>query len=164
MEEDAAVYSNRAGTRLPAMLALPGKRRPRPSLRPPLHLPTNAAPPFHQYDAVLPDIYKFVTHEKGLLGSGGDYNRRHRRLCGPPFRSGELLRKFGEVVVDRWGRAAWLGEARRLRLPGTARRIAAAAGAAVLPGTETHAAAASLSPRWLPSLGPAGFPAWPTPL
>lgn len=65
-----------------------------------------AANPKNYAERFLPDIYKFVTHEKGLLGSGGDYNRRHRRLCGPPFRSGELLRKFGEVVVDRVSRVA----------------------------------------------------------
>ncbi|PRW33565.1 cytochrome P450 [Chlorella sorokiniana] len=54
----------------------------------------------------LPDIYSWVTHGKGLLGSQGDYNRRHRKLCGPPFRSADLLRSFGDVVVERSLRVA----------------------------------------------------------
>jgi len=49
----------------------------------------------------LPDIYKYVTHEKGLLGSQGEYNTRHRRLCQPPFRSKAQLERFAEVVVKR---------------------------------------------------------------
>ena len=40
-------------------------------------MPQNCAP-----CADLPDIYSWVTHGKGLLGSQGDYNRRHRKLCG----------------------------------------------------------------------------------
>lgn len=47
------------------------------------------------------DIYKYVTHEKGILGSQGDYNARHRRLCQPPFRSKTQLEKFAKVVVQR---------------------------------------------------------------
>jgi len=47
------------------------------------------------------DIYKFVTHEKGILGSQGEYNRRHRKLCQPPFRSPQLLQEFADVVVQR---------------------------------------------------------------
>ena len=43
-----------------------------------------------------------MTHERGLLGSQGDYNRRHRRLCQPPFRSPAILERFSGVVVDRW--------------------------------------------------------------
>ena len=54
-----------------------------------------------------------MTHGKGILGSSGDYNRRHRRLCQPPFRSKELLARFGEVVVARASAAAdaWEGAA-----------------------------------------------------
>lgn len=51
--------------------------------------------------ALLQDIYKFVTHEKGILGSQGEYNRRHRKLCQPPFRSPQLLQEFASVVVHR---------------------------------------------------------------
>lgn len=54
----------------------------------------------------LPDIYKWVTHEKGILGSSGEYNRRHRKLVGPPFRSAALLGRFADVVVDRSARVA----------------------------------------------------------
>ncbi len=50
------------------------------------------------------DIYKFVTHEKGILGSQGEYNRRHRKLCQPPFRSPQLLQEFASVVVHRCNR------------------------------------------------------------
>ena len=50
------------------------------------------------------DIYKFVTHEKGILGSQGEYNRRHRKLCQPPFRSPQLLQEFASVVVHRYTR------------------------------------------------------------
>jgi hypothetical protein len=47
------------------------------------------------------DIYKYVTHEKGILGSQGDYNVRHRRLCQPPFRNKAQLERFADVVVQR---------------------------------------------------------------
>eukprot|EP00775_Hariotina_reticulata_P002129 gene2129-2448_t len=59
----------------------------------------------------LPDIYKYVTHEKGLLGSQGEYNRRHRGLCQPAFRSKAQLDRFAEVVVQRSGQLAdiWAG-------------------------------------------------------
>jgi hypothetical protein len=50
------------------------------------------------------DIYKYVTHEKGILGSQGDYNQRHRRLCAPPFRNKHQLEAFAEIVVQRWVR------------------------------------------------------------
>jgi hypothetical protein len=49
----------------------------------------------------LQDIYKFATHEKGILGSQGEYNKRHRRMCQPPFRNPNLLRDFSDIVVDR---------------------------------------------------------------
>eukprot|EP00884_Botryococcus_braunii_P015417 jgi/Botrbrau1/2559/Bobra.0079s0045.1 len=49
----------------------------------------------------LPDIYKWVTHEKGILGSQGAYNKRHRQLCQPPFRSPALLATFADVIVQR---------------------------------------------------------------
>ena len=53
---------------------------------------------------VAQDIYKFVTHEKGILGSQGEYNRRHRKLCQPPFRNPQLLQEFASVVVQRCAR------------------------------------------------------------
>lgn len=49
----------------------------------------------------LPDIYEFVTHGKGILGSQGDYNTRHRRLCSGPFRNRLQLQRFSSVVVER---------------------------------------------------------------
>jgi hypothetical protein len=49
------------------------------------------------------DIYKWVTHEKGILGSQGSYNKRHRQLCQPPFRSPALLASFADVIVQRYG-------------------------------------------------------------
>lgn len=49
------------------------------------------------------DIYKWVTHEKGILGSQGTYNKRHRQLCQPPFRNPALLSTFANVIVRRWG-------------------------------------------------------------
>eukprot|EP00887_Chlorella_sp_A99_P004562 scaffold84.g4562.t1 len=54
----------------------------------------------------LPDIYLLVTHEKGLLGSSGDYNRRHRRLCAPPFRSPAVLQRASHVANTFCQRAA----------------------------------------------------------
>lgn len=51
--------------------------------------------------ALFQDIYKYVTHEKGILGSQGDYNKRHRSLCQPPFRSKQQLERFADVVVQR---------------------------------------------------------------
>lgn len=49
------------------------------------------------------DIYKWVTHEKGILGSQDDYNARHRRLCQPPFRSKSVLNRFSGVISKRCG-------------------------------------------------------------
>lgn len=67
------------------------------------HRPLRAIPPVGRPcpPAVLPDVYTYVTHGRGILGSSGAYNKRHRRLCGPPFRSPALLRRFGDVVVER---------------------------------------------------------------
>ncbi|GIL57873.1 hypothetical protein Vafri_13130 [Volvox africanus] len=49
----------------------------------------------------LPDIYTYVTHGKGILGSQDDYNARHRRLCSGPFRNRAQLERFSHVVVER---------------------------------------------------------------
>ncbi|KAG2490073.1 hypothetical protein HYH03_011538 [Edaphochlamys debaryana] len=49
----------------------------------------------------LPDIYTWVTHGKGILGSQDEYNARHRRLCGGPFRNSLQLQRFSSTVVER---------------------------------------------------------------
>ncbi|KXZ42915.1 hypothetical protein GPECTOR_111g248 [Gonium pectorale] len=49
----------------------------------------------------LPDIYAYVTHGKGILGSQDEYNARHRRLCSGPFRNRAQLQRFSSVVVQR---------------------------------------------------------------
>ncbi|GIL78304.1 hypothetical protein Vretifemale_7752 [Volvox reticuliferus] len=49
----------------------------------------------------LPDIYTYVTHGKGILGSQDEYNARHRRLCSGPFRNRAQLQRFSNVVVER---------------------------------------------------------------
>jgi len=61
----------------------------------------NASNVANYTDRYLPDIYKWVTNEKGILGSQGDYNKRHRRLCQPTFRKPALLEAFSEVVARR---------------------------------------------------------------
>ena len=47
------------------------------------------------------DVYKFATHEKGILGSQGAYNSKHRRMCSPPFRLPSLLKQFSPIITDR---------------------------------------------------------------
>jgi hypothetical protein len=47
------------------------------------------------------DIYTWITHGKGILGSQGDYNAKHRRLCAPPFRNNTLLKRFSSVITER---------------------------------------------------------------
>ncbi|GFR44798.1 hypothetical protein Agub_g6133, partial [Astrephomene gubernaculifera] len=78
----------------------------------------------------LPDIYAYVTHGKGLLGSQDEYNARHRRLCSGPFRNRAQLQRFSSVVVDRSQRLAdiWLSAA-------TAATAGGAAGAGAGPGS-----------------------------
>jgi Cytochrome P450 len=49
----------------------------------------------------LQDIYTWVTHGQGILGSQGDYNAKHRRLCSPMFRTPKLLKKFSHVITER---------------------------------------------------------------
>eukprot|EP00951_Prasinocladus_malaysianus_P025755 scaffold226688_cov44-Prasinocladus_malaysianus.AAC.3 len=51
-------------------------------------------------DRYLPDIYKWVTNEKGILGSQGAYNRRHRRLCQPTFMRPNLLETFSDIITE----------------------------------------------------------------
>ncbi len=45
----------------------------------------------------------FVTHGKGILGSQDEYNAKHRRLCGTPFRASAQLARFSAVVAGRCG-------------------------------------------------------------
>ncbi len=82
---------------------------PRPHPSPPHFYPSPNSNPPPPFLPVLPDIYKWVTHEKGILGSSGEYNRRHRKLVGPPFRSAALLSRFADVVVNRWALWCWMG-------------------------------------------------------
>mmetsp|Transcript_38457 Transcript_38457/g.46399 ORF Transcript_38457/g.46399 Transcript_38457/m.46399 type:complete len:587 (+) Transcript_38457:385-2145(+) len=49
----------------------------------------------------LPEIYAFVTDDKGILGSSGSYNRQHRKMCMPFFQKKSALQKFAGVVVER---------------------------------------------------------------
>lgn len=49
----------------------------------------------------LPAVYNMVYEGKGILGSEGAYNRRHRSLCQAPFLSTKLLRIFSNVITDR---------------------------------------------------------------
>lgn len=81
----------------------PPPRTPPPHPLTPLPRTTHhhpLTPPFRQ------DIYKYVTHEKGILGSSGEYNRRHRKLVHPPFRTRCSLAQFGDLAVERCGRTA----------------------------------------------------------
>lgn len=49
----------------------------------------------------LQDIYSWVTHGQGILGSQGEYNAKHRRLCSPMFRTPKLLKKFSHIITER---------------------------------------------------------------
>eukprot|EP00850_Spirogloea_muscicola_P015455 SM000118S25598 [mRNA] locus=s118:217470:221209:- [translate_table: standard] len=49
----------------------------------------------------LPAIYEYVTHGKGILGSQGEYNRQHRKMCQPPFLLKKQLQRFTQVIVDK---------------------------------------------------------------
>ena len=47
------------------------------------------------------DIYKFATNGKGILGSQGEYNRKHRAMCQPTFHCAPVLKRFATVLVDK---------------------------------------------------------------
>lgn len=49
----------------------------------------------------LPDVYAYVTDGKGILGSGGDYNKQQRKMCMPFFQAIPMLKQYSDVVVDR---------------------------------------------------------------
>jgi hypothetical protein len=46
-------------------------------------------------------IYEYVTHGKGILGSQGNYNLQHRKMCAPPFKNAHQLRKFTNTIADK---------------------------------------------------------------
>lgn len=47
----------------------------------------------------LPDVYKFATQGKGILGSSGKFNKEHRAMCKGPFQSKRILRQFAEKTT-----------------------------------------------------------------
>merc|ERR1719199_1455179 len=49
----------------------------------------------------LPDVYAYVTKGKGILGSGGQYNKQQRKMCMPFFQTAPILERYSQVVVDR---------------------------------------------------------------
>ncbi|CAI7819201.1 unnamed protein product, partial [Closterium sp. NIES-54] len=52
----------------------------------------------------LPAVYEYVTHGKGILGSQGEYNRAHRRMCQPPFMRPNLLDAFSDTIQSQLDR------------------------------------------------------------
>jgi cytochrome P450 len=51
----------------------------------------------------LPDSYAFATDGKGILATGGSYNRKHRSLCQPSFQKRDLLSEFADMVTETAG-------------------------------------------------------------
>mmetsp|Transcript_13427 Transcript_13427/g.18356 ORF Transcript_13427/g.18356 Transcript_13427/m.18356 type:complete len:596 (-) Transcript_13427:161-1948(-) len=54
----------------------------------------------------LPDSYLFATEGKGILGSGGEYNKEHRRMCSPFFQSKFMLQNYADTVVSKTSQLA----------------------------------------------------------
>eukprot|EP00899_Mesostigma_viride_P023217 jgi/Mesvir1/407/Mv11298-RA.1 len=52
-------------------------------------------------DRFLPAVYTYVFENKGILGSQGEYNRRHRFLCQPPFLRGQYLLNFSSMITSK---------------------------------------------------------------
>jgi hypothetical protein len=50
------------------------------------------------------DVYAYVTKGKGILGSGGQYNKQQRKMCMPFFQTAPILERYSQVVVDRCDR------------------------------------------------------------
>jgi len=48
----------------------------------------------------LPDSYAFATDGKGILATGGEYNKRHRKLCQPSFQQVAQLSTFADFVAE----------------------------------------------------------------
>uniref|UniRef100_A0A7S4DFN2 Cytochrome P450 n=4 Tax=Lotharella globosa TaxID=91324 RepID=A0A7S4DFN2_9EUKA len=46
----------------------------------------------------LPDIYRFATQGKGILGSTGEFNLKHRKMCKAPFTSKRYLKLFADTT------------------------------------------------------------------
>ncbi|CAI5972657.1 unnamed protein product, partial [Closterium sp. NIES-65] len=60
--------------------------------------------PFHRlFPTAFPHqaVYEYVTHGKGILGSQGEYNRAHRRMCQPPFMRPNLLDAFSDTIQSQ---------------------------------------------------------------
>ncbi|GLC47259.1 hypothetical protein PLESTB_001835900 [Pleodorina starrii] len=93
----------------------------------------------------LPDIYNYVTHGKGILGSQDEYNARHRRLCSGPFRNRAQLQRFSTVVVERSHQLAdiWM-------------EAVEAAGARSSPSPSVSSPSPSVSPSPSPSVSSGG--------
>jgi len=54
----------------------------------------------HNYEErYLPDIYKFATEEKGILGSSGAFNKKHRKMCKGPFQNKKILKNFATATT-----------------------------------------------------------------
>jgi len=49
----------------------------------------------------LPDIYKFATQGKGILGSTGEFNQKHRKMCKAPFTQKRFLKQFAEATTEK---------------------------------------------------------------
>ncbi|CAI5482744.1 unnamed protein product [Closterium sp. Yama58-4] len=61
-------------------------------------------PPSLSHGVRLPSpqaVYEYVTHGKGILGSQGEYNRAHRRMCQPPFMRPNLLDAFSDTIQSQ---------------------------------------------------------------
>eukprot|EP00746_Dinoflagellata_sp_MGD_P024999 gnl/MRDRNA2_/MRDRNA2_158738_c0_seq1.p1 gnl/MRDRNA2_/MRDRNA2_158738_c0~~gnl/MRDRNA2_/MRDRNA2_158738_c0_seq1.p1 ORF type:complete len:684 (+),score=96.86 gnl/MRDRNA2_/MRDRNA2_158738_c0_seq1:185-2053(+) len=48
----------------------------------------------------LPDIYRFATESKGILGSSGAFNKKHRAMCKGPFTSLRYMQQFAETTTQ----------------------------------------------------------------
>jgi len=49
----------------------------------------------------LPDIYRFATQGKGILGSTGEFNLKHRKMCKAPFTQKRFLQQFAEITAAK---------------------------------------------------------------
>lgn len=49
----------------------------------------------------MPDIYVFAVNGKGILGSQGEFNKKHRSMCQPFFNSKSSLKLLSEGIVKR---------------------------------------------------------------
>jgi len=65
----------------------------------------------------LPDVYAYITEGKGILGSGGEYNKQQRKMCMPFFQATPMLQRYGDVVAERAAKLSnvWMAEGSSLR-------------------------------------------------